>query len=559
MKILKLILLFSIFLIQESKSQNDSLILLETRALNNYVDFANDNIYALWNYHRDFTKLNKAILKYQEQVKSGNPDLTPIKYKYKDYLRDRESYKILPYFSLDKALKSSDYLDPSSALYFNNLVQNIWNTVKSIDEASGQMHDIVRSGAYKEDPSFTEVYALLTTTENEYEKFYSLANKLQSQLISSHMAREGDENDELHQNGRYILELIIPCLAILNDLRRDDPQSADLHFNDLLIARELFLESIGDKLYEIRFLNDSVTTPYVRYDFVLQQFDQFSEYVKAYLDEYDDRARLPHGNSWFYYNNRLISKFNRFGRGMALQYNKYIDSTDVNLLKVVEAPSWMKTTRPEDLVPAVADTQDSDVLEISPDGPKASLEGYAYNNLVFLLDVSSSMAKPGKLDLLQNSFKYLVRLMRPQDRVSIVVYSGKAQVVLPSTSAVDKKSIIQAIDSLKSKGTTEIENGLRAAYGVAGRNFIEDGNNKIILASDGAFDIPKKVYKDIKGYSKDDITLTVFYYSPVEKIDEMDRLRKLANFGNGNFSHITEDNSDDEMIREAQKVTEGSR
>ena len=111
------------------------------------------------------------------------------------------------------------------------------------------------------------------------------------------------------------------------------------------------------------------------------------------------------------------------------------------------------------------------------------------NNLVFLLDVSGSMADADKLPLLKHAFSLLVEQLRPQDLVSIVVYAGAAGTVLPPTSGVDKTTILNTLARLEAGGSTAGGEGIRLAYDLARESFMEAGNNRVILATDGDFNV----------------------------------------------------------------------
>jgi len=111
------------------------------------------------------------------------------------------------------------------------------------------------------------------------------------------------------------------------------------------------------------------------------------------------------------------------------------------------------------------------------------------SNLVFLIDVSGSMQSPDKLPLVQRAFRALVQELRPEDRVAIVVYAGAAGLVLPSTPGTRKGEILDAIDRLEAGGSTAGGAGLRLAYDVAREHFLTEGNNRVILATDGDFNV----------------------------------------------------------------------
>ena len=122
-------------------------------------------------------------------------------------------------------------------------------------------------------------------------------------------------------------------------------------------------------------------------------------------------------------------------------------------------------------------------------GRRIDLAGAPPNNLVFLLDVSGSMDEPNKLPLLKASFRLLVQELRPQDRIAIVVYAGAAGLVLPSTSGGEKEKILAALDGLEAGGSTAGGAGIKLAYQIARQNFIRNGNNRVILATDGDFNV----------------------------------------------------------------------
>jgi Ca-activated chloride channel homolog len=182
--------------------------------------------------------------------------------------------------------------------------------------------------------------------------------------------------------------------------------------------------------------------------------------------------------------------------------------------------------------------------------PFGSMEGYAYNNLVLLLDVSASMNSPHKLPLLKKSMKSLLRILRPEDEIAIVVYSGKAKVLLEPTSGKETEKLSRIIDELESEGNTDANGGIRLAYRVADKNYLRGGNNRIILATDGEFSISPALFDLVRNGARQDIFLSVFDYD--SKATAAHILQKLAELGKGNFSSITTENSDLKLVTEAK-------
>src|SRR5205823_225457 len=122
----------------------------------------------------------------------------------------------------------------------------------------------------------------------------------------------------------------------------------------------------------------------------------------------------------------------------------------------------------------------------------------APNNLVFLLDVSGSMSPPDRLPLVRQALRFLVNQLRADDSVSIVVYAGAAGIVLPRTSAANKDVIVAALDQLHAGGSTAGGAGIELAYKVAEENFLPNGNNRVILATDGDFNVGISAIEDRK-------------------------------------------------------------
>jgi Ca-activated chloride channel family protein len=162
------------------------------------------------------------------------------------------------------------------------------------------------------------------------------------------------------------------------------------------------------------------------------------------------------------------------------------------------------------------------------------------NNLVFLVDVSGSMATPNKLPLVKQSLRLLVEQLREQDRVAMVVYAGAAGLVLEPTSGARKAEILAAIERLEAGGSTAGGAGIRLAYAVARHFFVNNGNNRVILASDGDFNVgvssPADLERMVEEERKSGTFLTVLGFGMGNLQDA--RLQTLADKGNGNYAYI---------------------
>jgi len=170
-------------------------------------------------------------------------------------------------------------------------------------------------------------------------------------------------------------------------------------------------------------------------------------------------------------------------------------------------------------------------------------------NLVFLIDVSGSMNQPNKLGLLKSSMKMLTRGLRPQDSISIAVYAGAAGEVLAPTSGNDRNKIMEAIDALHAGGSTNGGAGINLAYSLAKKNFNDEGINRVILATDGDFNVgttsTDALRKLIENKRKSGVSLTVLGFGAGNYNDAL--MQELAQKGNGNAAYI-------DSVNEARKV-----
>ncbi len=193
--------------------------------------------------------------------------------------------------------------------------------------------------------------------------------------------------------------------------------------------------------------------------------------------------------------------------------------------------------------------QGNKLIRIGIKGKTIPKEALPHSNIVLLIDVSGSMSDPDKLDLLKKGFNLLVDEFTGKDKIAIVTYAGSAGIVLPSTSGNEKQKIKSAINSLGSGGGTAGAQGIISAYEIAQQNFIEGGNNRIILGTDGDFNVgissQEELISLIEEKRKSGIFLTTLGVGQGNLNEGM--LEQLANKGNGNFEYI-------DNLEQAKKV-----
>lgn len=211
-----------------------------------------------------------------------------------------------------------------------------------------------------------------------------------------------------------------------------------------------------------------------------------------------------------------------------------------------------KNGHPFSINPELAEcpwNEDNLLLHVGLQGEKVETENLPPSNIVFLIDVSGSMSSHNKLPLLKKAFKLLVKQLRPKDRVAIVVYAGSSGLVLESTPGNQKEIILKSLDKLRAGGSTAGGAGLRLAYKVAAENFVKEGNNRVLLATDGDFNVGPSsnaaMERLVEEKRDQNIFISVLGFGTGNYQDS--KMEIIADKGNGNYAYI-------DNILEAKKV-----
>ncbi len=215
-------------------------------------------------------------------------------------------------------------------------------------------------------------------------------------------------------------------------------------------------------------------------------------------------------------------------------------------------PAPVNTKQPFSITTELAPSPWNDnaqLLHIGIQGYSVDNSKRPASNLVFLIDVSGSMNSPNKLGLLKSSFKLLTKNLTKKDKVAIVVYAGAAGTVLDSTSGDKKSKILQALDKLNAGGSTNGAAGINLAYQIAEDNFIKEGINRVIIATDGDFNVGTTNFEQLKELAQrkrdSGVALTTLGFGSGNYNDAL--MEQLADSGNGNYAYI-------DTLKEANKV-----
>jgi len=219
---------------------------------------------------------------------------------------------------------------------------------------------------------------------------------------------------------------------------------------------------------------------------------------------------------------------------------------------VIEEAEEIVEVQEEEIVIVEEEPEMVKEAEVIEENPDFSLNTYSKNNVAFLIDVSTSMKREERLEILKSSMIQLLEMLRPEDRLSIITYASSTDVVLKSTLVTDKKSIEKIINDLEGKGLTAGETGIKKAYSIVKKYFIEGGNNQVYLATDGAFNKGETdVSRFVKRQKKNGIHMSIIAVkSPKWTVPKMKKITKDAN---GDYVPINDFEQDQEKLKELVK------
>jgi Ca-activated chloride channel family protein len=542
-----------------SAQNNDDKI----KVLNNYINYVNETVHALWMIHVELENYNLSLNKFGENRRNS------ITFKNKNYMNLKQAYKTIPAKIYQTCISESKLFSKQERKVLNQHLNNLKNILDNLQYTRDSISKYTNNGKYLIDKNLTKAYKMLANCKT----WFKLYNKEKEQLYKT-IKQINNKYMNTDTSNSYILtannlnELLDISKTIVEAVRQEDIATLRSQISDLKKAIRKCEKSRDKNLKGLKRLgSNNGFDPYVRYNHIIREAKAFYENIQSYLN--NDKYVTPYqdkGRTYYYYNYKIINKYNRYGGGVVYYFNEFIELADVKILKKVEATHWFKVSKSKEKEESVTinkGLKTEDKAEQKPvksddtlteEIEKPSLEGFASNNMIFLLDISGSMKAPEKLPVLKQAFKYLLTLMRQEDYVAIVTYSGKAKVELNSTSSENKGTIIKVIDSLKPEGGTNIIRGLTLSYKVALDSFIKNGNNRIILATDGGFEINRKFYKLVQKNAKKNIALTVIYLGKSENRSLSKKFTKTAGFGNGNYIHVTEQNAKQVLIKEAQSM-----
>jgi len=527
---------------------------IQIDALNNYTTYCNETIHGLWPIYGEIIEFNNSLNYYKINSKGS------FYFQNKNWFENENNYEVIPKDVFKKCILNSTVLGITDQKNLNEKLFSLKSTLDSLQFYRDSIFIYTKNKIYEKDEQNKYGYGLLNKVEHIFKNYNKNKNILFENILSIYNQKYKitNENNRYVFTSKQFLKGIKICKNILGDLNINDTTKILSYSKTLDSLIINYKANEEENLKNLKRLGSSNgNDPFVRYDFTVSSFEAILSHTKHFLKgtkSSNSYYYKPYPLSYYYYNENILNKYNRYGLGLIQDYNKFIDLADLKMLHQVEEPHQYKVNYPievkiEKIQHIVTKESKKDTTIHIP-----SLEGYADNHLIFLLDVSGSMNEKEKLPLLKDAFKYLLTLMRPQDHVAIVSYSNTAKVILNSTSATSKEKIIKAMDKLKSGGGTNAINGIIKAYQVANENFIIKGNNRVILATDGLFETNKITEEIINKNFKKGIALSVFFFGQTKNELVYKNLKKISELGNGNFVKIDQINVKNSLLIEAQSI-----
>lgn len=558
----------------QAKTQAGPITASVSSALSNYVEFINETWRQTRNLQQSLTNFNStaAYFKNLETFERR----APMTFKHKDFQ--------LPLSYYQKTISNSKSLSPDWQTSLNNQCEVLLNILKEMDELGASLETDVAEKKYEKD-RLQKVYSILSRQAVLLNLWDEKKEILYQDVRAVFNAFPSKASSSWNTSGKVLREL------------------ADLDHDALFLAKAFYkgdssitipTEKIDQALRDViarefdnmkgiqKYGRNNGLCPYTPYEDIPETSRRLSDQLKNLKPNKKAASGYSHPyHSLVYLYNDIVEDYNKFSELAVTVY--HLPSIFQPELFAVKYPDpKQKSTASQDQSKPKQETQEdnSSAQNKSPEPPVSitgkmntvhdtvyiekrdtiylkepnedlrSMEGYATNNLVLLLDVSGSMNQPEKLPLLKQSVLNMLSMMRREDRITIIAFSGKPKILLKNTSFKEEESIKKSVSDLSSSGKTDGNAGIKLAYKVADENYIRAGNNRIILATDGEFVLNEATTTLIKEYADVDIFLSVFNFG--KGMGSSKALEGVAKLGKGNYEVISKENVELKLIREAK-------
>ncbi len=520
-------------------------------AMNNYIEFVNELIRTSIGLSLQTSTLCKDIDDYLQGKRKSKPHSF---YPDDNYFVPRTEY--------EKAKNDSRVFPAEIRKNLNKQLDDLLTLVLERDQYIVKIEHYLGNKTYETDnyEICREYIARISLLTNMFD---TRKQRLYNDLRSIWAAlKQPDSSSPWLTSGESLISLYDEKFLIFETYKQIERGDSALTLPSTEKLKENFKKSVVSKYDNLKNLEEygrnNGNCPHSRYDDITSDTKTFAELSEK------QNAKLPkkpyHELIWAY--NNSVENYNRFTE-IALNESD-IPQRNVKsayLLQLVKQPFLVICPNTKQNNPYIPENeQKTDTLKTNSESNNNSqnlvpagageMDGYAVNNMILLLDVSASMEHAEKLPLLKKSFLNLLKIFRKEDKVGLISYSGQARVLLNPISS-QNETVQQAVDDLTTGGATNINSGLRLAYETAQKSYIPGGNNRIILATDGAFYVSPEIFALVEQNTKKGIHLSIFLYG---KAKPSESLLKLASISGNAYVNVTPENADKVFITEAKAL-----
>jgi Ca-activated chloride channel homolog len=508
--------------------------------LNNYIEFINTELHYNWDFASKLFHLNKSANRQLEK----NAEKLYLSFMYYDKYA-------LPTAAYEKTLNDSKYINSNYAKALNALLKELMGIITEKYHLVLVLDDYIKNKKFSDD-RFEKLYKYLERFEYLIKMFDERKEQLYLTIRQIAESYQPAISSPWNTGANAMLKQADASLLTLNtvkaELRNNTIQKVQAN-KVTEISRDLLIKEYDNLKGLKKIGRNNGNCPYTPYEDIAKTASYFAEKVEKFPStDYIKRVGwYKYYRDFVYQYNEMVKDCNKFARLAAGGYDTFKShkQAPLYLLQNVRQLVPFKLTLPQK-------KEVTEKIEPSKDTTSISMEGFAANNLILLLDVSGSMKAEDKLPLLRNSFLEILPYLRNEDEISIIVFSGKGKVLLNAVSCSKKEKITDVLEGLESKGQTDFSKGLKLAYKTAEKNFNQNANNRIIVATDGAFLVNDELYKLSEDKSDKKIFLSVFSFGNKDK--EIRSLSKLANKGKGNYEYIEISNATKQLLKELQAL-----
>lgn len=513
-------------------------------ALADYVHFSNEIMHALHLMRSDFESINWQLLEYGEQLKDA-----PF-YEYEELFSNADYFPI----SLDSLFQAlfvkSTALPASVRGRPFQLMGNMYQIANELRSMLRSFDAYFNSEGYQRDQGLEAAFRRLKRAEILYGDIAILREKL-SWSIAEIRGNYAFDDSYIYVP---ILLRMRDCLAGLEPLLKSISNDKKISNAALVAAQQCFrdLEAGSESLLEGIPEMEELFSPRKLLPRFLGSSDELMEVLGSppqspAAPSQRLKAKQP-SRLYYQYNRQALPLYNRYGEGLTVLYNDLLRfSNSKEVLPIFEVAASFKVWEG---FPPTEEQPNADSAQQAPE------PAFTANHLVLLLDVSFSMESPEKMPLLKSALKELLQVLGTEDKMSLIAYSGTAEILLPPTSVgTHRDSIQRVIQRLEPRHSSDADAGLELAYELASdeKHYLPNGNNRIILATDGNLVLKHRNERLIEKSTEDDIRLSVFYFNEKEVFQIKQTLSALAELGKGNYTHVRPDNAKEALLVEAQR------